>query len=257
MLQNVTRGGGLKMGLCNACNLWDVPKLKELKSTNHCKQRSWSANVTELNGAGLPNRFLKESEIATILKSDDRMNGSLPNKTVLCKGARVMLRYNVDKYDGLVNGATGILEGFVYDHENPKQNEMPKFLKIRFDDPNVGALSRANDQIQDYTLIRVKSIKRRVNGIPYLITNFPIVVAWAITIHKSQGMTIRSKVCIDIGDSVFKNAHGLAYVALSRVTKLENLCLLGYSQDSIYCHPDIEKKMKEMKTAFPVTTSLQ
>ena len=87
------------------------------------------------------------------------------------------------------------------------------------------------------------------------ITNFPVVLAWAITIHKSQGMTIRSKVCIDIGDSMFKNAHGLAYVALSRVTKIENLCLLGYAQTSIYCHPDVQTKMSQMKTAFPESSN--
>ena len=53
-------------------------------------------------------------------------------------------------------------------------------------------------------------------------TQYPIKLAWAVTIHKSQGQTFE-KVIIDLDRGSF--AHGQTYVALSRVTSLEGLFL--------------------------------
>jgi len=53
-------------------------------------------------------------------------------------------------------------------------------------------------------------------------TQFPIILAWAITIHKSQGKTF-DKVIIDIGRGTF--AHGQLYVALSRCRSLSGIVL--------------------------------
>jgi ATP-dependent DNA helicase PIF1 len=50
----------------------------------------------------------------------------------------------------------------------------------------------------------------------------PLRLAWAITVHKSQGKTF-DKVIIDFGRGTF--AHGQSYVALSRCTSLEGMVL--------------------------------
>ena len=52
---------------------------------------------------------------------------------------------------------------------------------------------------------------------------FPLMLAWAVTIHKSQGQNFED-VIIDMGNGAF--AHGQTYVALSRCTKLEGIKLV-------------------------------
>ena len=53
-------------------------------------------------------------------------------------------------------------------------------------------------------------------------TQYPIRLAWAVTIHKAQGKTF-SKVVIDLGYGTF--SHGQVYVALSRCISLEGIVL--------------------------------
>ena len=72
--------------------------------------------------------------------------------------------------------------------------------------------------------------------LPYLPSQmdriqFPLVMSYALTVHKSQGLSLNCVVA-DLGEDVF--AAGMAYVVLSRVRKLDGLYLLKFEPSSIW-----------------------
>ncbi len=77
------------------------------------------------------------------------------------------------------------------------------------------------------------------------ITQIPLRLAWAITIHKSQGMSLDCAV-MDLGQ-IFE--YGQGYVALSRVRDLDGLYLLGLNQKALLVHPEIIEKDIDFKKA--------
>lgn len=81
------------------------------------------------------------------------------------------------------------------------------------------------------------------------ITQVPLRLAWAITIHKSQGMTLDAAE-IDLGDAF---EPGMGYVALSRVRSLNGLKLMNLNEMALKVHPKIlqhDKIFKDNSAAF-------
>lgn len=76
------------------------------------------------------------------------------------------------------------------------------------------------------------------------ITQLPIRLAWAITIHKSQGMSLDSAI-IDLSKSF---SYGMGYVALSRVRTLSGIHLLGINPNALKVDPvilELDKKLQK------------
>ena len=82
------------------------------------------------------------------------------------------------------------------------------------------------------------------SAVQYIRTQFPLILGWALTVHKVQGMTL-DNVYILLNKNFF--ASGQAYVALSRVKSLENLHLIQYEPSSICLDPYYRDLLQWMK----------
>lgn len=132
-------------------------------------------------------------------------------------GAQVMCIANLDLDKGICNGSQGIVKEIV-------SSENKSMIKVRF---NNGV---------DYTITPHVWESETIPGIG--ISQIPLIHAWAMTIHKSQGSTMDSAE-IDVGSNIFE--CGQTYVALSRVKSLEGLYLKSFDVIKIR----INKKVKE------------
>lgn len=122
-------------------------------------------------------------------------------------GAQVMLIKN-DKEKRWVNGTIGKIYS-ISDNE----------IKVDIDGIKYPISPETWSKIRYY----YDQVKRQVEEEPVSsFTQYPLRLAWAITVHKSQGKTYGS-VIVDMGDGAF--AHGQTYVALSRCKTLEGLYL--------------------------------
>ena len=175
-----------------------------LTTTNSVAQ---SINQTKLNNIkGKEFSYLGSTE--GIFPTEDRY---LPVEMdlKLKKGARVLFVKN-DREGKWVNGTLGEVEKLGKDK-----------IQVRLDESN----TVVNVEIEEWDNIEygpdkdTEEIREIVIG---KLKQYPLKLAWAITIHKSQGMSF-DKVCLDFTRSPF--THGQTYVALSRARKLEGLLL--------------------------------
>ena len=156
-----------------------------------------------------------ENAILNMDRLDDPRNtAGLEKVLTVAKGARIMLRKNLDVKEGLVNGSVGVLHDFILDKDG-----MIEKLAVLFDGKN------------SPTLITRDKRKIRIFNSAYLFRKqFPISLAYGLTIHKSQGLSLKC-VLTDLGKTVFSD--GQSYVALSRVVSLDGLHLINFSPQKV------------------------
>lgn len=147
----------------------------------------------------------------------------------LVEGAQVMLIVNMDQDRGLVNGSRGVVTGFT-----PGGLPLVRFLATAANGSII--VDRQNWWLNDYEGIGRSQI--------------PLRVAYAITIHKSQGATLDSAL-VDIGSSTFE--YGQAYVALSRVQTLFGLYVWKLDPRKIRAHPAVVAFYQRLVESRPET----
>ena len=135
---------------------------------------------------------------------------------LISKSAQVMLTMNLWPSVGLCNGATGKVVDIIYktSHQPP---DLPIAVIVKFNDYVGPSISKDIPSLVPITPVTVSihsdnSTQER--------QQLPLKLAWALTIHKSQGLTL-PKAWVDIGKS--EQTLGITYVALSRVKQLSSL----------------------------------
>ncbi|XP_078120102.1 LOW QUALITY PROTEIN: ATP-dependent DNA helicase PIF1-like [Sander vitreus] len=138
-------------------------------------------------------------------------------------GAQVMLTKNQDVSRGLVNGARGVVVAF----ESGK-NGLPH---VRF-------LCGVTEVLKPE-----RWVFKSGGGVHLSRQQLPLKLAWAISIHKSQGMTLD---CVEISLArVFES--GQAYVALSRARSLQGLRVMDFDPRVVRADPDVLVFYKKLR----------
>jgi ATP-dependent DNA helicase PIF1 len=142
------------------------------------------------------------------------------NELKLCVGAQVMLVYNLSVEEGLANGSRGVVTGF-----SNAGTPVIRFLN---------GIERA---------ILVHEFTSELSFATVTRQQIPLKLAWAITIHKSQGLTL---------DYVVTNLRSVfipsqIYVSLSRVKNLEGLFLTGINFGRVGCDPVVKEFYEQLQ----------
>lgn len=140
-----------------------------------------------------------------------------PEKLSLKIGARVMFTRN-NPSEGYVNGSIGD----VVDFDNVTKYPIIQLKNGRILSPELGSWSIDGDGGAAIAVVR----------------QVPLRLAWAITVHKSQGMSLDGAF-IDLGGAF---AYGQGYVALSRIRSLGGLYLGGINTRALEIDPDVLTK---------------
>lgn len=144
-----------------------------------------------------------------------------PHMLELCVGAQVMLISNLDPDEGLVNGSLGVVR------------QLSPNVVVIFDNGCEITIDRKGFEVDDGQMMLIRK-------------QLPLILAWAMTIHKCQGATL-SNVITDLS-KVFCNAQ--IYVTLSRVKSLDGLHLQGINYGGVKCNPKVRKYYNDLNKIY-------
>ncbi|KAF5377180.1 hypothetical protein D9615_006334 [Tricholomella constricta] len=204
-----------------------------LDSNNEC--------VSPINMSRLLERLIAPREIQLKVLSDAYVCHLSSDDDVLHiqVGAQVMLVKNLIQGE-LVNGSVGQIVRFSTAEEALKEHthvagaergEKQKLPQSGFAWPIVRFIGGRETMIipQEFT------INNANGGMEARRDQVPLILAWALSVHKSQGQTLE-RVKVDLRRTFEK---GQAYVALSRATSLEQLQVLNFDASKVEAHPRV------------------
>ncbi|CAO3596060.1 unnamed protein product [Absidia cylindrospora] len=168
-----------------------------------------------------------------------------PSLIRLKKNAQVMLLKNMDST--LVNGSLGIVIGFVGEGKFTTLGSIRK--RVAPNKREVTDLDLQEILTNSYPVVRFADDREIViesdrwsmdlpDGTELANrSQIPLILAWAMSIHKSQGQTLE-RVKVDLGQSF---EDGMAYVALSRATSLQALQIINFNPSKVTASPKVAK----------------
>jgi hypothetical protein len=196
-----------------------------------------NAQADEVNARELAKLKERESVYRGLIQGDfDLKNLPTKEELALKPGAQVMLLNN-DSSGRWHNGSIGVIKKIKKSADGESDQ-----IRVLLNDGNlVNVLPNEWDM---YKYRYDKSSKQIESESVGSFIQYPIRLAWAVTIHKSQGKTFE-RVIIDIGRGTF--AQGQMYVALSRCTCLEGLVLRKPVQPN---HIYVDWRIMKFMTGF-------
>ena len=169
--------------------------------------------------------------------------GGLSGTLTIVENSFVRLTLNIDVADGLANGIRGIIKSIVTNNQGCVTT-----ILVQFDDKTVGekakALSQYKSRYPDAVPIYRHCVPFQHKNITVFRSLFPLVLAWASTIHSVQGLTI-DRIVVDLL-KIF--AAGQAYVALSHVKTLDGLQILNYKKTAFSKDKRVEQEMIRLQS---------
>jgi hypothetical protein len=197
-----------------------------------------NVNVDSLNDAelarlpGEPRAFEMTCEGFRAHVDALKRNCLAPEKLFLKPGAQVMFVKNSPE-QLFVNGTRGVVESF---------DPVDGWPEVRTLDGEIICAEPEEWRFEEGGITRAS------------VTQVPLRLAWAITIHKSQGMTLDA-VEVDLSDAF---EPGMGYVALSCVRTFAGLKLMGLNEMALRVHPEVLKRDEEFqKESLKAASTLQ
>ena len=206
---------------CKQCEEHNTIMLESLDAKLEC-----FPCVDEIDETSSARKWSKKAANALSKANKDcKLTAGLEAKLTLAVGAGVMLRRNIDTKHGLVNGSIGTVTAMT------SNSVTVKFYHIA----------------EPYCVERVKSKFILMKTFYVYRKQFPLILAYAVTIHKCQGLSLHSAI-IDLSNKVF--SPGMAYVALSRVHSFNGLHLTDFDPTSIIVSTSCLEEINQLRGIY-------
>ncbi len=202
----VSENGAIRPTILTTHNL----KVEEINSLELKKiPREEIVHVAEYFGEPARIEFLKKNCLAAEMLK-------------LKVGAQVMMIKNTYQKEGIINGSLGVVRDFSSKRSHPV---------VEFENKKILTIA------PEEWLIEKFDSEKKIVVTEAGVSQVPLILAWAMTIHKSQGLTL-DKISCDLSDAF---SPGQVYVALSRARCLEGVFIKSINFEKIFADSNAVK----------------